>query len=339
MFRKLGGLAFALVLLASSMLTPSKAANDMVFQVYGDKPVLDHGKTGSWNETYTDPGAVLVYKDTFYMFYNGFNNWVAPVQIGYATSPDGLTWTKHGSDPILKSAQVPYAKIAALASSVLVQDDGTWVLYFYTWENSAGSLLVGVGRIGRATAPSPDGPWTVDAKPVLEPGAAGAWDDLRVDAPSVLNTKDGYVMYYAGTQQASGATQIGMATSADGITWKKADTPVFAPDAGKVWDATRVHQPRVVQTPDGLVMLYRSVVAGSPSTIALGIATSTDGLQWTRFAGNPILRAATDFGQHGFWYTALAYKDGAFFAYVEAPPPDHPGETAVYVATHKGALK
>ena len=37
----------------------SKAQNDQVFKVFGDRPVLNHGVSGSWNETYTDPGAVV----------------------------------------------------------------------------------------------------------------------------------------------------------------------------------------------------------------------------------------------------------------------------------------
>src|SRR5579859_1848345 len=316
MLYKLMIVAMGLVLLGSNVQSASPTvSNNTVFQIFGDGPVLDHGEPGSWNAAYTDPGAVMRYKDQFYMFYNGFNGWVAPVQIAYATSPDGLKWTKHGTDPILTSSQVPYARIAALASSVLVEDDGTWVLYFYTWESISSSLTSAVGRIGRATAPAPDGPWTVDPEAVLNPGAPGQWDDLRVDAPSVIKTDTGYVMYYAGTQT-NGLEQIGMAISADGITWKKSDTPVFGPGAADTWDATRVHQPRVVKTDSQWVMLYRTVVAGHPSTIALGIATSTDGIQWTRFNGNPIFKAATDFGKTGFWYTALANKDNTYYAYV-----------------------
>jgi len=60
----------------------------------------------------------------------------------------------------------------------------------------------------------------VDPKPVLEPGSKGSWDEVRVDTPSVVKTDDGYAMYYAGAS-ADGVIMIGMATSSDGITWKK----------------------------------------------------------------------------------------------------------------------
>ena len=318
------------------------------FTVYGDSPVLHRGPDGSWNETYTDPGAVFYYNGLFHMFYNGFNGWPASVQIGYATSPDGYTWTKQGQDPVLKTDQVSYAKVAALASSALVTADGTWVLYMYTWDER-NSFLSASGRIARATATNPMGPWTVDPTPILEPGSAGEWDDLRVDAPSVVKTDNGYTMYYAGTNQA-GDSMIGMATSTDGVHWTKykdatltdsafaESAPVFQSAADHTaWDGTRVHQPRVEHTPDGWVMVYRSVVFGNPSTIALGVALSADSIHWTRSKLNPIVEAPKVFAKAGFWYTALAYHDNTYFLYIEAQPGTI-GETEVFLTTHQGPL-
>lgn len=347
-YRLPGLLAVVIFLTFAGYHAATASDNVPVFKVFGDSPVLDHGKAGSWNAVYTDPGAVLYHDGLFHMFYNGFNGWPAPVQIGYATSPDGLHWTKQGDDPVLKTAQVDYAGVAALASSAIVLDDGSWALYFYTWENY-GALLDGKGRIGRATAPKPTGPWTVDKKPVLEVGSAGAWDEQRVDAPSVLRAEKGFVMYYAGINT-SGTQSIGMATSPDGLTWTKyndpatTDTqfaesdPVFQKGEANAWDASRVHQPRVDKTPDGWVMLYRTIVPRQPATIGLGIATSADGIHWIPSKANPIFTGAKDFGKQGFWYTAFAYHDGTYFVYVEAPPPAHYSETAVYVATYAGSL-
>jgi predicted GH43/DUF377 family glycosyl hydrolase len=230
----------------------SARAADSLFTVKGDTPVLHHGAQGSWNETYTDPGAVLYADGQFHMFYNGFNGWPASVQIGYATSPNGSEWTKQGNDPVLKTSQVPYAKVAALASSALVAPDGTWVLYFYTWNTFSGLLNKGMGEIGRATAPKPTGPWTADPQPVLRPGPKGAWDELRVDAPSVIHTDQGYVMYYAGASS-NGVVMIGQATSTDSVHWTKykhptasdpqfgESSPILRPGTGDAWDAALVH--------------------------------------------------------------------------------------------------
>src|SRR5437868_1773687 len=124
MLRTTPSLLLKIAILASivSLLAAyrSVSAADSLFTVKGHTPVLHHGARGTWNETYTDPGAVLYANGQFHMFYNGFNGWPASVQIGYATSPDGTEWTKQGDDPVMKTTQVPYAKVAALASSALV---------------------------------------------------------------------------------------------------------------------------------------------------------------------------------------------------------------------------
>ena len=119
------------------LLTLTAYAQDTaptLFTLYSDQPVMPHGdKTTDWDYTYTDPGAVIYHDGKFHMFRNGFNGWPASVQIGYATSEDGLKWTEVSPDPVMMTKDVPYAKVAALASDVVVQDDGTWVMYFYTW--------------------------------------------------------------------------------------------------------------------------------------------------------------------------------------------------------------
>src|SRR3972149_318727 len=187
----------------------------------------------------------------------------------------------------------------ALASSVLVDDDGTWVLYFYTWDSPG--WPAGQSKIGRATAPSPTGPWTADLQPVLFPGPAGAWDEYAVLAPSVIKTETGYEMYFAGRTR-DGA-MIGRATSPDGVPWTKYDNAATTDDPfgasypgmrpgdpreGNVWDLRSVMQPRVALTNDGYVMLYTAAnTITDPVLISqkYGLAVSDDGLEWRRSSG------------------------------------------------------
>src|SRR5688572_22930983 len=165
------------------------------FTVYGEEPIVPKGQPGTWDDRYTDPGAVLYQDGIFHMFCNGFRGFPAESQVGYVTSPDGYSWTKKGEQPIFKTVDVPYAKIAMYASSALVEADGTWVIYFYTWDSRS---FPSDSVIGRATAPNPTGPWLAAAEPVLIPGATGDWDEQQVLAPHVLQTDTGYLMYYSG---------------------------------------------------------------------------------------------------------------------------------------------
>ncbi len=333
------------LLLILSLIPLTVRAQAGLFTLYGDQPIVAHGPANEWDGQYTDPGAVFYYDGQFNLFRNGFRGWPAPVGIGYLTSPDGLHWTEVTPEPVMTTTDVPYAKVAALASDGMVLDDGTWVLYFYTWNSY--SQTNAPGAIGRATAPAPTGPWTPDPEPVLNPGSAGSWDDLMVNAPRIVKTEDGYRMYYTGLDSTDGlaSSRIGMATSTDGIHWSKYDDPttteapfaesdpIMTPPPG----ISFIQQPMVEITPDGWVMTFRQVDASSlPVQMSLNYALSDDGIHWNIPSSQPFWGRNTVPGSNGFFYTAMEYHDGTYFQYVETAIR---GGTDIYVATHEGSLK
>ena len=337
-------LVFGLAILAGSSLTQAQddAQPELVIDI--DNAAVRHGET--WDNQYTDSGAVMYHDDQFHMFRNGFIGWPAAVQIAYTTSEDGVTWEKQGDDPVLRTDDIEYAGIAALASSALVEEDGTWVLYFYTWPRPGASD--GIGGIGRATAPAPEGPWTPADDLVLYPGDQNDWDNNQLISPSVLKTDDGYVMYYH-SLDLNGVTHIGMATSEDGIKWAKYDDstttetpfansdPVFSPNIEneEAWDTQHVNQPRVVQTEDGFVMLYRSWT-GAQQNQSVGFATSEDGIKWTR-VDNEAVFTSKDTARRSIWFTGLVYQDGVYYVYLELQR-GYQSQTDIYAGTYAANL-
>lgn len=287
-------------------------------------PVLEHSKPGIFPMQYIDPGAMVEQDGKLYMFFNGINGWPAPVGIGLATSTDGKTWTREGIDAVFKTEGLPYVGFTSFASSALVEDDGTWVLYFYALDETNFEK----GSIGRATAKSPLGPWTADAEPVLKPGDAGAWDSYQVTQPSVVKTADGYVMYFAGGDKKNGARRIGMATSTDGIHWEKyrdpkttdamyaASSPVFDLNTAGTWDDTRIFDANVVKNADGWTMTYLADKIQF-ANVGLGVATSDDGIHWTR-QYNSLVLAPTDIkdGKATF-LSNMIYHDGSYLVYFD----------------------
>lgn len=297
-------------------------------------PVVPRGPGARWDGKYINPGAVLVQDGVFHMFRNGFKNWPGDISVGHATSPDGQVWSGLEAQPVLRSGQVPFAAPGVDVSSALVTDEGTWVLYFHT-VNFAQSW-----QIGRASAPSPQGPWAVDPQPVLSPGPAGAWDERHLMWPSVVRTEDGYAMLYGG-QNNNGQTRIGLAVSTDGVRWEKYDDPsttqralaqsdpVLAPGQG--WDAGSVNRPEVQRTPDGWVMVYQ----GGGDLNNRGLAFSTDGVVWKPHPDNPVL-TQRDFPNGGTtWDTALVFHDGAYHYFMEIGSLAF---TNIFLAVHQGPL-
>lgn len=73
-----------------------------VFQNNG-QPVLTRGGSGAWDELLvTDPRVIRVSATSYVMLYRGQTPAGLP-KIGRATSPDGITWTKFGTVPVITS--------------------------------------------------------------------------------------------------------------------------------------------------------------------------------------------------------------------------------------------
>ena len=141
---------------------PPRFSAGHLFTFVSSSPVITNGPNREWDWQYTDPGGAVFHNGSIHVFQNGFVGWPAPVGVGYWRSDDlGATWIEVSEEPVFDGTDLDYVGRAALASSALVEDDGTWVLYFYTWD-SAG-WPAGQSKIGRATAPAATGPWTVVA--------------------------------------------------------------------------------------------------------------------------------------------------------------------------------
>jgi hypothetical protein len=106
----------------------------------------------------------------------------------------------------------------------------------------------------------------------------------------------------------TGPRAILYATSTDGITnWTFQNTgqPIIE-KAGTGWEQNWVADPRVVKiSPTSYLMLYRASPASGPT--AIGLATSTDGLSWTKYGSNPVLLAGSG------WDAFAVYCGGLFY--------------------------
>jgi predicted GH43/DUF377 family glycosyl hydrolase len=265
---------------------------------YEGNPVLVPGPSGSWDDgTILEP-SVVFYDGLYYMFYTGARIGWAAVAIGYATSSDGLAWEKYPENPVLEADGTGFDAGIVIGSVAIVEGD-TWVLYY-----------IGSGTaIGRATAPSPSGPWTREEEPVLTLGSFKEWDQPSIDIHSIIATEEGYVLYYAGGDLASlNGGGIGMATSPDGIHWTKYDDPTTTEspyaESDPVlqhgladWDMDFLGGGSARQTADGWEIFYfgKGQLEGEAERVtSIGYATSDDGIHWTEYEGNPILTPEDD---------------------------------------------
>ena len=67
----------------------------------------------------------------------------------------------------------------------------------------------------------------------------------------LIKVEDEYRLYFAGFTNDEAVGQIGLATSADGITWEVMDEPILAVGEDGEWDSSLVLATTILPTDDG----------------------------------------------------------------------------------------
>lgn len=141
---------------------------------------------------------------------------------------------------------------------------------------------------------------------VLDRGTAGAWDAGGVAFPTVLRRGSEYVMWYAGL--CDGHYSIGLATSRDGVTWQPHDAnPVLRPEAA--WEGAGLVDPQVLHDGTRYLMWY----GGLGAVRGIGLATSPDGIVWTRSDANPVLRGAAGGWDETIYTHSVIRRGGSYW--------------------------
>ncbi|MBN1955906.1 MAG: BMP family ABC transporter substrate-binding protein [Anaerolineae bacterium] len=274
---------------------------------------------GDWDGARVAKPGVIYDGAGYLMWYDGHNLW-DEVQVGLATSNDGISWTKYLDNPVLTNTAGMWDEGGVERAPFVLWEGGVYKMW-YEGERD------GIRQLGYATSTNGIDWNKYASNPVLEAGPE-TYDQEAAAHGCVLNEGGTYKLWYhaMGDQGAI----IAYATSLDGVDWTK-QGPVLQPEG---WEEA-LWGPSVLKLGDIYWMWYG--VLGWDGMPAIGVVTSTDGINWSRFMPTPVLtdsapigdpHVITSGGTLRMWYSD--YEGGAI-RYAESddgivwvPVPENP---------------
>ena len=233
---------------------------------YQNNPVLRIGSesNGDWDYGAVGYSWVLYVKGQYKMWYVG--QIYSPVgditsqMVGYATSPDGINWTKYSGNPVLTPdpSEPWYEKYLGLPA--VVWTGSSFLMYYVAANDTASQGIV---------AASPDGiHWTRKAVVHIPIAAWDSYTDYRFIS-SVTDLSGTFMMSYYGRSQSTSPSEIGVALSTDGLTWGRYGGNPVITYGSAAWDARTLAYPTLIPFGDNYYVYYTGYPATGPSQIGL----------------------------------------------------------------------
>ena len=164
---------------------------------------------------------------TYKMWYTGWNGETEHVgggidntinfRVGYATSIDGMAWTKSpgtgGCGSVLGLGAAGSADAKGAAHPHVLKDGLTYRMWYEGFDGSTWRILCATSTDGTT--------WTKQGT-ALNAGGSGAPDELGLRNPVVISRNGLYELWYQGKSSSAPNYHVMRATSPDGVTWTKA---------------------------------------------------------------------------------------------------------------------
>lgn len=240
----------------------------VAFEPYEHNPLFSGTGTDTWDEKIRERGYIIKENNGYHLWYTGYKDATESEQkyLGYATSPDGIVWTRHPDNPVFTESWVE--------DMMVIKHDSLYYM-FAEGRNDVAHMLTSTDKVhwkdlGSLSIRQADG------EP-LSPGPYGT--------PTVFIEGDVWHLFYERDDLG-----IWHATSHDRKEWKNVqDEPVLEMGPAE-YDKYGVAVNQIIRHGDSYFAYYHGTSTQDWSNWNMNVAVSSDLNTWTKYPGNPILR-------------------------------------------------
>lgn len=241
------------------------------FVPYEGNPVFKGTGTNTWDRKIRERGYIL-YEDGLYkMWYSGYNPEMAkPKFMGYATSTDGINWTRYSDKPVFSEKWTE--------DMFVLKNDGHYYM-FAEGDGDIAHLLVSADGIN----------WKEEGDLVIRTTKGDVVPGPYGTPTAWIENGKWYLLYERND------SAIWIAGSEDKINWINIqDEPVLKPGP-EAYDKGAIAADQLVKFKGKYYLYYHATDRpdwnhpASPVKWTSEVAMSTDLLNWIKYPGNPIV--------------------------------------------------
>ncbi len=255
------------VLFAAAETSPAFPSELVNFAPYSENPLFTGAGPGHWDEKIRERGWIMREGDMYHLWYSGYELPESSIKkLGYATSSDGIHWTRHPDNPVHSEDWV---------EDMMVVKDGDTYFMFAEGLHDRTWLFTSTDRIHWTRK------WMLDIRKVN----GGPLPEGPFGTPTVLKENGKWHLLYERDDEA-----VWLAVSEDLKVWTNVqDEPVIR-RGPEPYDRTMIALNQVVKHEGRYYAYYHATCPENGSDRwTMNVAVSDDLVHWTKYPQNPII--------------------------------------------------